>query len=127
MKLIWISAALALLLPAQASAATWVYVTDSSQRTRYLVDIETIDRAGSLVTYWIKLDHSADSSVKHRETKLRRRADCANDTDILMNMIQYDADGSVIDSFTVPSYRQTPSAIVPDSVGESVHSFVCKK
>ena len=81
-------ACLALMPTAPAYAANWVYVTISDSNAVWYYDSDTIQRSGNQVSVWLKIDHSRDKTVKHRESKGRYRLDCEMTTNTLLQIVR---------------------------------------
>jgi hypothetical protein len=109
---------------APAFAANWVYVTTHANGADYYYDSDTIQRSGSQVTVWRKLDHSRNKTVKYREEKSQYRYDCSRRTYTLLNIITYYPDGKV-ESFTWKAHEQEIESVVPETVSEAVLEAVC--
>jgi hypothetical protein len=110
---------------APAYAANWVYVTTSDRGSDYYYDSDTIQRSGNKVTYWEKVDHSRDKTVKRRESKDRYLCDCAMRTRTLLQATSYYPDGTN-EAFSYNTYEQKEHAVIPDTVGESMLEAVCR-
>jgi hypothetical protein len=116
---------LALMPIAPVYAANWVYVTESRNKAVFYYDSDTIQRSGNRVTVWEKTDHSRDKTVKHRETVVRYRYECAGRTKTILDTNVYFPNGE-IKSFTSKAYEQEELAIPPDSVWEDMLEAVCR-
>lgn len=72
---------------------------------------------------WVKLDHSRDNSVSHRETKQFIEFDCDNRRTKTLETLRYNANGGVVGQET-PSYPSF-SYVPPDTVIEATLMWAC--
>lgn len=117
------------IIPTAAHAANWVYVTTSSTNAEYFIDKDSVRTISSgypkkeIVLAWFKIDYSKDRTVSRRESKILYHFDCANQQMALMNWVDYDAQGRVLDSnnFSYPSFKPA----VPDTIGYDMLDRAC--
>jgi hypothetical protein len=112
----------ALLYPAAAQASDWYRVGPTAVGAVIFVDQDSITKTDGVVTYWMKLDHRNDRTVRQRETKVSVEVDCANRTIAAVAELIYAADGRLIDSHYAYA-EHVP--IAPDTVAYAHASLVC--
>lgn len=108
-----------------ASAADWVYVGTATNEAVYFHDRSSVRRVGSYLAAWQKVDHSANVSVRHRESKDLWYYDCASDQKALKSYIDYGPSGSVMSSKTVSDYALEWTPPAPDTIGWAFQRLVC--
>lgn len=113
---------------AEAMAADWFELGANRTGSDVYVDLSSIKEKGSgysmYRTAWIKIDHSRDNTVRERETKTLYHFRCESEEWKWVQMVTYNADGTMADSSTAPSYLSFKAA-VPDTVGYAIMEFVC--
>lgn len=120
-------------LPALAQS-NWIEVGSTEAGTVYSVDASSIkvksavpySRPFKVVTIWTQGDHSKDSTESSRSSKALLAFDCAGQRMALLSEVNYNARGSVIDSYsdtTDTEYDYDP--VVPETVGETFMLFAC--
>jgi hypothetical protein len=114
----------------QAQASSWIWVTDSAAKSLYFLDKESVrDRNISyppavVKTAWFKTDDSLNKSVVYRSSKLLYQFKCDASEMKLVQWINYDAIGLVLDSGSESvSYGFRVAA--PDTVGFALLESVC--
>jgi hypothetical protein len=110
----------------------WSYMFEGDNR-KYLVDratSDTIPRMRGVKRVWIKvqLDTSEASggSKKLNYSLTRYDFDCGERRMRRLSDTDYDSTGKVLSTFEVPTDSAKWSAIIPESVGESMSTWVCK-
>jgi hypothetical protein len=128
-------AILAIALPSQAWAeAKWVYVADARNgNEKYIVQVdqESITRNGSIVRYWLRLV-DADSITISEGPSLFKVTVSQGPSLYQDNCVSHQLriiQGRIIWGYEGPSIPLSRPAewqyIVPDSLAEKVHGFVC--
>lgn len=101
-------------------ASQWAEVCD-----KIYVKIEKYE--SNKVYYWVKILNKGKTkpinSKKVMHEMIYEVSDCSNNTIWLQNYYAYGPSGEVLDSSTsnYPDFQQ----IVPQSVGEALHNYVC--
>ena len=117
-------AALAVVIPTAANAARWVLVTKTPNAARYIdADAFVFDEATA--TIWLKTDYASKGKSGESVTIEKWMHDCANARAKLLALTLYDAKGRVVGSAELPRYRLEWGAIIPNSIGETIHQRVC--
>lgn len=123
MKKILLAGALALSLLSgayTASAANWINLGPMGNQTIWAIDSESIQRVGNTrSTAWVKIIQPDTSYVLHQYT-----CDFTNGSYALISGIVYDANGTVRDMFSNPSYRLKWQRIVPNSPGAVIYTAI---
>ena len=126
----WLVSA-AMLISTPALASDWVLISSGPKIGDVSVDVSSATSAAESITIWEKWDLNAlkvKETLKGRtisETKSRVIYNCKSKTFIILQIVYYDSDGSVIDTMVTSSYS-TANAVVPDTIGEKIMKSVCK-
>lgn len=116
------------MISAPACAQEWVHVGDSAKGTVFYYDNTSIRaETGRRVLVWTKQDEAENKAAPESYSLKRFRLDCSSETIALLYWGTYDGKGVVIDSNTVPTYQQSPSPIVPGSIGMSLYEAICPR
>jgi hypothetical protein len=115
-----------LLLSSTAYAENWIYVTSDSNKLIYYYDKESLRPVGDKIAVWAMQDAAKDRTVKYRSRKDRLLYDCANETFAVTDSINYDANGSVIESFRWKDHELDFNSIVPGSIGKMQFDAICR-
>ena len=107
-----------------AIAANWVRLGTSSSGSVIYIDNDSIRRDGGMVLYWVRFDASEDATVSWRESKQYYKTDCNAWTSVLLSYVEYDPQGSVVDSGTMPEYSPM-KPVVPETVSEAFATYAC--
>ncbi len=105
-----------------AVAADWVPVTNDVNGSLISIDVASINKNGDLVTYWYLSDASKDKSVRFRSSKTQSRNNCSTKQSQDLFSAFYMPNNQVITE-TGNSFTWYP--VIPDTVGEAIHDFVC--
>jgi hypothetical protein len=126
-KGIAVCCALVATIPSVASAqSSWIRIAEDASLTVWFLDVSSIKHAGNTVRFWTKHDHSKNRDVAHREDKKLWRMDCAADTVQLLSYTQYNANGGVVSSQTIPEYSSyTKVQIPPGTIAADIQRIVC--
>ncbi|MEG8028970.1 surface-adhesin E family protein [Sphingomonas aerolata] len=99
--------------------------TDGSTESIQLKSAYSIEHQG---TVWTTRDYTGNRNRKVTDApkaKMLWRIDCDNRTSTLTMWVEYDKIGNVTNSHALPTYEQSLTPIVPDSVGETKLVTVC--
>lgn len=102
----------------------WIHIFTTSTNTKVALRGKDMSRPDGH-TFWIKLDHSADSTVKARQSLVRYTVDCRNETLTMLAVVEYAGNGAVLSSSDFATYQRRATAVIPGSAGESVFQNVC--
>lgn len=108
-------------------AANWVKVATSNNGDVFLVDSQSIQRKGNVVTLWLKTNNAVRSKHGDLSTKVQHSINCATrDHRVLYYFFYDDLDnmGKITDTFSTQDSTWKP--IPPDSVIDLVLKYVCK-
>lgn len=121
MKKILLAGALALSLLSgayTASAANWINLGPMGNQTIWAVDSESIQPSGNTrSTAWVKIIQPDTSSVMHQYI-----CDFTNGSYALVSGIEYDANGTVRNVFSNPTYLLKWQRVVPNSPGAVIYT-----
>ncbi|MDD5329965.1 MAG: hypothetical protein PHX38_08175 [Sulfuricella sp.] len=123
-----LSAAVVLLLPAWAGAASWsAVISDASLHSE--VDVASFVRQGKAVTVWEREVHAGQVQAQpgdfyFKSAKTLMRYDCDRRTMEQLMKVYYDDDGNEIKTVNA-NYYGRPDYIVPDTDGERMFEYVC--
>lgn len=124
------AALLALATSTAATAADWWFVGGvgggTPKHSVHFVDNASIMERGTSRLAW---DYQIKKTLDIkgvRKSKNLWSFDCSNRTVKLISWTNYGNNAKLLDSYTVPSYRQTEEYITPDSIGEFKWKFVCE-
>jgi hypothetical protein len=118
-----VALALAALHPAHA--AEWAIAYDASNgEVVTFIDVASVKRAGSTVTFWVKSFTKPDPKSQLRNLLARYRVDCDEQTSLMLMTVAYLKNGDNR-SDTSPDIKPTP--LVPGSIGEMHAAIVCDK
>jgi hypothetical protein len=110
-----------------AAAAEWELVTISSNDSIYFIDRSSVrsasDAFGPYRMAWVETDDSLNKKVKYRSSKILYRARCNKYELGVAQYINYNPDGSVMDSETIGYVRY--SVVAPETVGYSILEQIC--
>jgi len=125
---------LALIVSANANAASWVEIS-GSDAVVVSVDTESLRRTGTKVKSWLQWQWSQPVDVPNtypvKWYKLERQlqvSDCKANTLAIAQGVRYaDLSGNdVVDSYTIEEKFWQFSESVPETMGESIIKYVCK-
>lgn len=116
-------------LSSAALASDWYYIGASGKkpsRNVILIDKAGMRGTGSIVRAWdIVYRESSEGGIRY--TKTLEEYNCSERSSALISATNFGNDNEVMDSYTWnPAERETKYAS-PDSVGDTVLSFVCGK
>jgi hypothetical protein len=118
-------AALALAALHPAHAAEWAIAYDASNGEAVtFIDVASVKRAGSTVTFWVNSYTKPDPKSQIRNLLARYRVDCGEQTSLTLMTVAYLKNGDNR-SDTSPDVRPTP--LVPGSIGEAHAAIACDK
>lgn len=118
----------AITIAAPVNASNWVYLTTSNTNAEYHIDLASI--RDQKISYknvrlaWFKIDYSKDVSVPQYETRVLLHFNCERSELKWVQMVDYDHDGSVLDSDTASTYGKF-SVAVPDTIGHTLMNAAC--
>ncbi|MCL6729182.1 surface-adhesin E family protein [Sphingomonas hankyongi] len=118
----------AALTVASPSHAEWLEITTSSNGGVYFMDPDRIQKAGSRIKAWFKVDHSRNASVKYRKEMLLFSMNCEARTSKLISFSEYDSYDKVLRSRTFPEYGFSDvgfEPVTPETVGETMLEAAC--
>jgi len=124
-KLMLVCLALAAASPTSAVAQTWIRYGAGQNGTVFYYDSETIRRDGQIVRVWERQDHSQNRSIPYREAKALLVVNCTEQTVGLTYLVTFNADGTIRDTISIPSYRVQHDPAVPGSVSASLLRALC--
>lgn len=116
-------------LSANTQAVNWEYIGTDSQDNKFYVDTDSLKRYGSEVTAWDKQvlnkPDKASNGKLYSVLKYQRKYDCSHANYTILYVVVTTKNGTVVDSVNIPSYYQERQPIIPDTMGEAGHNFVC--
>lgn len=115
-----------LILPTNAPAANWTYVNSAVTGSRTYADLSSARDVGKYKAIWTRVDHSADKSTAHRETKFLLYFDCSEKAFAVKQSAAYDAKGANVEDQTFLDFDLMFSGVIPDSVAAPLLRLVCK-
>ncbi len=115
----------AVMTPSQVLAADWALVATSSNDVRQYLDVGSVSRNGDDRSIWVKEIDPETAAHGEAYSVLHWRYDCSARTGTLLSWMQYRANGTLIDSEQIPSYKQSAIDLAPDTVGERMLNTVC--
>jgi hypothetical protein len=102
----------------------WRRVASSTTGTIWLMrERDAQNQSDRAPKVWVKLDHSGDRTVSHRETKQFIEFDCDGRRTKTLETLRYNATGGLVGQET-PSYPQY-SYVPPDTVIEATLMWAC--
>ena len=104
--------------------AEWLLIVESENGHKYYVETDSVKYNGKLVSYW-QLDDYLNKE-KHTSTKNKKQNNCTTDEFKIDSQIDYSGKmggGDVIEMKQGGPWKP----IVPETVGEILHKFVCNK
>jgi hypothetical protein len=122
----YVLATLAVLTSSSARASDWRLVSTSPVGDQFYLDFSSVAGDYEMRTIWEKVikqnpdKNGAAYSVGHWEFH------CPGRTIVLLSNTEYQADGTVITSQVVPTYRQQTDYVAPDTVAETLYNLVCR-
>ena len=115
------------LFPLIANASNWIMISKNNSGDSYFVDKQSFVFSGNEVTYWVKVNNSARNKFGDLSSKEQWTVNCRTRESNLLYMVTYsdfDNQGKNTGSIKSPiDWRP----ILPDSVGEEVFKFVCRR
>ena len=125
---------LLLLYSSNVIGANWAYVV-SADTLKVWVDTDSLRSSGTRVKAWAKWVYSQPVLIAASDPKLYFRSmmslsiyQCDDRTGAEIQVLTY-SDADATESIRTRTYPDIPSRyqdVVPESVGEKVHLFVCK-
>ena len=133
MRIIFFAPALATAFSTPALAQQWEYLTESATGSIYYVDVQSVNslpaidiqRDFTVRHIWVMVDASGDSTVKYRTSKRLSSADCSANKLATLEIIDYDARGSVIESRSSEDFSFNYRYVAPGTTGASILDFLC--
>ena len=125
MRTMIIIAATAVMFPSAANATRWMLIAKTPDSTRYIDADAVVLDDDSVATVWLKTEYVNKGESGETLTIEKWMHDCVHERAKLLALTLYKSDGKVIGSAELPRYRLEWSAIMPGSVGETVHQRVC--
>lgn len=119
----------ALMMSTAAVASDWTEISSDSN-AHFYVDLATVDRKGTQITFWLKTIKNSDAiRTKFAEayTLDRRVVNCVQRRILMLSTIGYDESGLVRFSVDVPQSLRAWQPITPDSIGEAIFERLCQK
>lgn len=116
-------------------SATWVEIGGNDEVVVF-IDTESIRKTGNLVKTWLKWDWTKAQDIPgsfpaktYRAEKQLQVSDCQNRNLAVVQGVRYTAlDGNVVvDSYGVIEKNWKFSEVVPETIGETIINFACKK
>lgn len=111
----------------QVQAANWVYVSTDASGNMWSVDTASFRQASNRpndVWFWTtEVPYEIKNLKTQTYTKTQYHLSCRALTMAALDMIKYDAQGNVIQR--MGGYDFNMKAIVPDSIGDAVATYVC--
>jgi hypothetical protein len=113
----------------------WVEV-EGSENIQVFVDTQSLRRSETVVMAWTKYVYNKPQSVRNSNPPTTYLLDksyggynCQNRTSVRLQTLRFsDLNGTVqVQSLSGPDDPTRYSAIVPDSIGESIINFICKR
>jgi hypothetical protein len=115
-----------LLFPTLSFGSSW-YLIGANDDHDFYIDKDSIVKSGNEVNYWVKINYKKKDEYGDLSEKQNGITNCRTKEETLKYYLTYteiDNNGKIHRSGYVP-IKWTP--IVPDSVGETILKFVCKK
>lgn len=120
-----------LLATAPALAATWLEVT-GGEKSKVSIDINSMAPIKGYWKVWVKTDFEEYQSTqtypvkKFKQVKYLQYFNCKEKTYTTTQWHAYGDDGDVVESTNSKLNAGAFTDLVPDSIGDSVFSFVCR-
>ena len=120
-------------MPSQA--ATWVEIGGNDE-VAVFIDTDSIRKTGNRVKTWLKWNWTKAQDIPgsyppktYLAEKQLQVSNCQNRTLAVVQGVRYAAlDGNwVVDSYTVDEKIWKFSEVVPETIGETIINFTCKK
>lgn len=115
------------------AAEDWVTIATNSPNITFAVDKDSIQREGSAVTFWEKMEYVTPettdqaSGKKIKEKKVRRIINCKERTQGYNYGVTYAEDGSFITSIMLKASQVKMTSIPPGTIAEAELNLVCKE
>ena len=104
---------------ATAMATNWIKLYEDSQSSAY-VDLESIEKNGSIVKFWLRIDYLKIENGMH-QIKLLQEVNCNSREYRVLYVIRYFENGKM-DS---EKYGNDWRILVPDSFGDGAADRLC--
>lgn len=127
MKFVVLSAGVALALPAPALAADWVFLVENLSDVKYYIDRQSMRlMPNGYKRAWIRSDYAKADKFGNTSSKFLDEYDCNQGRQRMLTSIYYKGEEVTVSGNTVglTAEWQYPS---PDSIGETLFNFVCRK
>lgn len=115
-------------LSANIQASNWEYI-DRNNSIKAYIDTDSLKRYGSEVTAWGKYilnkPEKASNGKLYSIAKHQTKYNCRDGYSTILYIVLTTKNGTVVNSFSIPSYYQEREPVVPDTIGESAYNFVC--
>ena len=114
--------------PTFAFGASWNIVAKSIDGNTFYIEKESILRNGNEVNYWMRVNLGKRHKEGYLSTKENYVVNCRTRDEKLKNLIlfsDFDNKGTVINQFNYLKEEWKP--LSPDSIGDDIMKFVCKK
>ena len=105
--------------------AEWLLITTSEPSNSYYVETDSVKYKGKLVSYW-QLDDFSSNSGKNYSSKNKKENNCTSDESRIVSQIDYSERMGAGDVIGMKENGQWKH-IVPETVGDKIHKFVCNK
>jgi serine/threonine-protein kinase len=120
-----------LLFPSTAVAADWVQLITTDEAVHH-IDVGSIKVHGGIRKFWKKTTYFEEQQSRYGESYINQSeyttVNCPEKTLGFARVIAYDWSGSVVFDAEKSSYIPTGlTAVVPDSIGEAIVDFVCRR
>ena len=111
----------ALFLASSADASEWWYVTSTTDKEAYFVDVQSLKSDNGKVVFW---DYMIYDKISENVagSKARLSLDCASRKLTFLAIINYSPAGVVLGS----SGTQPAFDIAPDTIADGIRKFVCE-
>lgn len=102
-------------------------VTDQGSRwmARAMDLVEAWDTPSAIRKLWVFIDHSKDATQKARESRMRVSVNCADKSYAILAIISYAPDGKIISNDSASDISSNYSAVIPETMAESVERELC--
>ncbi len=112
----------------------WVYAGSDAEGTKYYAKSSYVSKDYGKIKIWTKRESKKTTVKKNGKTLTYLNAkelqlivvDCSEKKIKSITTIVYNAQGKVVDSYTLSDYEQEWIDIVPDSLGEAMLEKICE-
>jgi hypothetical protein len=119
---------LGFLLSFSAHAQDWYKVASSEQGDSYFIDLKSIIRVGSIVSYWSKGNYGEPTRYGDMSSLGSNRVNCSTIESIIgLTYFYSESDNNGERTSMIFPKNQNWQPIVPGTINASLFRFVCKR